>query len=242
MTSENIPEYKTYLKSSSAWRLFGLAFITGFSGAIMPGPLLVAVIGQTNLQGFKGMFWLVTGHAILEIVTVCLLAFGLARVIARPRVRGFIGVIGGAGLVWMGYDMFCSLWGLSLNLDQSAQQAMSIPVLILWGAFICAANPYFTGWWATIGVGQMATMAPKNFKEYLAFYFGHELSDYTWYTIVAAIILGMRNWLTDDMYRGLIGFCAIAILIIGIWFIGTGFKFIWFKNNTTTQDSETIVE
>jgi threonine/homoserine/homoserine lactone efflux protein len=207
-------------------RLLGLAFVTGFSGAIMPGPLLLAVIGQTVVQGFPGMFWLVVGHALLELVTVALLVAGLQAVIARPRVRGVIGVVGGAALAWMGCDMFRSVPGLTLDLDKAATAAFSPLMLILWGAGVCAANPYFTGWWATIGVGQMATMAPRNLREYLGFYLGHEASDFTWYTIVALIIVTGRRWLTDGLYHGLVYTCAVLVALLGVWFLVTGVRFI----------------
>lgn len=80
-------------------KLFLLAFVTGFSGAIMPGPLLVATIGQTTVQGFRAVIGLITGHAILELVIVGLLVGGLHAVINRPRVRGGIGLVGGAALL-----------------------------------------------------------------------------------------------------------------------------------------------
>ena len=90
---------------SSAGRLLVLSFVTGFSGAVMPGPLLVAVIGNTSAHGFRAVIALITGHALLELLIVIGLIFGLQAVLARPRVRGAIGLVGGAALVWMGREM-----------------------------------------------------------------------------------------------------------------------------------------
>jgi threonine/homoserine/homoserine lactone efflux protein len=205
-------------------KLFGLAFITGFSGAIMPGPLLVAVIGQTVLQGLRGVVGLITGHALLELVTVALLAMGLQAMLGRPRVRGAIGLLGGAGLAWMGFDMVRSVPHLTLDLGQAGTQVYSWPQLIVWGAAVCAANPYFTAWWATVGAGQLATMVPRTVPEYLSFYLGHEASDFSWYLIVGLIIVTGRNWLTDDIYHGLIYACGIVIALLGIAFIYTGLR------------------
>ena len=207
-------------------RLFALAFITGFSGAMMPGPFLVAVIQQTAIQGFHAVIALVAGHALLELVTLGFLMLGLQAVIARPRVRGAIGLVGGAALVYMGIDMMRSAAGLRLNLDAAGGAVYSWPKLMLLGAAVCAANPYFTGWWATVGAGQLAHMAPRTAGEYMSFYLGHEASDLAWYSVVGLLVITGRRWLTDGVYRGLIIACAAILVLIGIRFLVTGFRFV----------------
>jgi len=189
---------------------------------MMPGPLLVAVIEQTTVQGFAAMLWLVTGHALLELVLVVLLIAGLQAVVARGKVRGGIGIVGGVALLWMGYDMLRRVVGISLHLGASANAAYGVVRLLLLGAAVCAANPYFTGWWATVGAGQLAHMAPRTPGEYLAFYLGHEGADYVWYGVVAAIIITGRNWLTDGVYHGLILVCGGIIACLGAWFLAKG--------------------
>jgi threonine/homoserine/homoserine lactone efflux protein len=207
-------------------RLFLLSFITGFSGAIMPGPLLVSVIEQTTVQGFRAVVGLIAGHALLELVIVALLVLGLQRVLQRSRVRGAIGLIGGTALVYMGVDMLRSVGHVSLDLNMMAHAAFSWPQLIAFGALISIANPYFTGWWATIGMGQLAQMAPRTVTEYGAFYVGHELSDFTWYAFVGLLIVTGRRWLTDGIFHGLIIICAGIIVALGLMFLASGVKFL----------------
>jgi len=207
-------------------RLFLLAFATGFSGAVMPGPLLVMNIQQSTIQGLIAPIGLITGHALLELVTVALLVAGLGAVLRRPRVRGSVGLVGGAALVYMAVDMLRSAGGLSLDLDQSAQVAYPFWQLMVFGAAVCAANPYFLGWWAAVGMGQLAHMAPRSLSEYVAFYLGHEASDYVWYTIVGILIVTGRHLLTEGLYRGLIYVCGAIIGLLGLWFIYTGARFI----------------
>jgi threonine/homoserine/homoserine lactone efflux protein len=205
--------------------LLSMAFITGFSGAVMPGPMLALVIGQTTAQGLVAVPLIVGGHALLEIVTVLLLIAGLQAVLERSRVRGTIGLIGGAALVYMGQDMVRSAAGVALSLDHSAG-AVPWLKLVFVGAAVCAANPYFIGWWATIGAGQLAHTAPRNASEYLAFYVGHELSDAVWYAIVGIIIITGRDWLSPAVYRDLILVCGAVVGALGLWFIYTGVRFI----------------
>ncbi|MCL5269781.1 MAG: LysE family translocator [bacterium] len=205
-------------------RIVLLAFVTGFSGAIMPGPLLVAVIEQTPLQGIGAMAGLITGHAILEFILLVFLILGLRSAISRPSVRAAIGLIGGTALFYMSCDMLRHGWQLTLNLGAQAGVAYSWPKLMILGAVICAANPYFTGWWATIGVGQLAQMSPRTTTEYLGFYLGHEAADYAWYGLVSLIIITGRRWITDGVYQSLILGCGAILMVLSLWFFYTGVR------------------
>jgi threonine/homoserine/homoserine lactone efflux protein len=208
-------------------RLAFVSFITGFSGAMMPGSLLVIIIQQTVARrSVAPMLWLVTGHALLEMLLLLLLVLGLRTVIARPRVRGAIGLVGGAALLYMGADMARASFGMTLKLEGAAQVAYSWPKLLLAGAAVCAANPYFTGWWSTIGLGQLAHMAPRTFSEYLAFYLGHEGADYAWYSIVAILLVTGGHWIDDGLYQVLILGCACVLILLAAWFLWTGVRLI----------------
>jgi len=207
-------------------RIFGIAFITGFSGAMMPGPMLVLVIGQTGAQGMGAVWAIVGGHAMLEIVTVLLLMAGLRQVLQRPALRGAIGLIGGAFLAYMGIDMMLHAHAVSLDLGASAE-SVSWLQLALAGAFVCAINPYFIGWWATIGTGQLVHVAPCSVWEYAVFYLGHELSDFVWYALVGLIIVTGANWLAGPVYMWMILVCGAALVVLSLWFIWTGVRFAW---------------
>lgn len=214
-------------------RLALLAFVTGFSGAVMPGPMLALTIGQTSARGFIAVPLICTGHALLELVTVLLLIAGLRTVVERPAVRAAIGLIGGAALVYLGADMIRSASGLALNLDSNVPQTLSWPKLVLGGAAVCAANPYFLGWWATVGSGQMAHAALRTVDEYLAFYFGHELSDLVWFSLVGLLIVSGRHSLSPEVYRGLVLVCGGVIVVLGIWFIVAGVSIL--RQRTTAR-------
>jgi len=207
-------------------RIFAIAFITGFSGAMMPGPMLVLTIGQAGAQGMAAVWAIVGGHAALEIITVLLLMAGMRRVLQRPALRGAIGIIGGAFLAYMGVDMMLHAGGVSLIFGPAVK---SIPwaQLILAGAFVSAINPYFVGWWATIGSGQLAHAAPCSKREYAAFYVGHELSDVVWFALVGLIVVTGQTWLSPTVYSWLILVSGAALVVLSLWFIWTGIRFIW---------------
>ncbi|MFO7947496.1 MAG: LysE family transporter [Armatimonadota bacterium] len=201
-------------------RIASIAFVTGFSGAIMPGPMLALTLGQVSARGFWAAPAIVLGHAILELAVVVALIAGLRTLLQKPSVRGGIGLIGGAALMYMGYDMFQAASAQEL---ETAAQAAALPWgrLIFAGAAVCVVNPYFTAWWATVGAGQMAHFSPRNSGEYLAFYLGHEMSDIVWYSFVGLVVaFGGQHlslqWLTI--------ICAVLIAVLGLWFVYTGIR------------------
>ncbi len=208
-------------------RLAGLSFFTGFTGAMMPGPLLTVTIEQTLSRGWDAFFWLITGHALLELVLVILMILGLRAVLARPRVLASVGLVGGAALLYMGIDMMRHAMEMSLSVEAGGQAGFGIVKLMILGAAVCAANPYFTGWWATIGAGQMAQMAPRTTGEYLAFYFGHEAADYTWYGAVAVMLVLFKTMMSDGVYRGLILICGALVIVLSLLFLVRGALLMW---------------
>ena len=204
-------------------RLTAMAFIAALSGAMMPGPLLVATIQQSAARGLDAAFWLITGHALLEAVLLVLLMVGLRAVIARPRVRALIGLVGGTALIYMGADMALQAARMQLSLEAAGQAAAYSPVeLIVLGAAVSLANPYFTGWWATIGAGQLSVMAPRTPGEFLGFYLGHEAGDFAWFLFVGFLVVTGRQWLTDGAWRAAILLCGLILVILGLWFLGRG--------------------
>jgi len=203
-------------------KIFGLALLTGFSGALMPGPLLALTIGQVSLHGS----WLVgplliVGHAGLELLVVALLILGLVQALRRRWPRGLISLIGGAVLLLMGLDMLRRAGDMALGGGAEAT-ALSPWGLILAGAVVSATNPTFAPWWATVGAGSMAQLAPRSASEYLSFYVGHELSDFVWYTAVSLALVGGRGFLSPRLYGGLVLACGGAIVALSLWFMWTG--------------------
>lgn len=188
----------------------------------MPGPLLALVIGQVAAVGFAAALWLVLGHALLELLLLLLLIVGLRAVLAQPKVRGGIGLIGGAALLYMGIDMVRNAATVHIGLSQA--EGLSWLRLVLAGAAVSLANPYFTGWWATIGVGQLAQTGPQTPREYLGFYVGHELSDFTWYAFVGAMVVLATEVLRGAWYNWLVGICGGAVVLLALWFLYNGIK------------------
>ena len=181
-----------------------------------PGPMLALVIGQVLAQGFAAVIWIVLGHALLELVFVVGMARGLTGVLCRPRVRGTFSLIGGGVLLWMGLGL--ALNAATASLQGSAATAIPGLRLVVAGAGLSLANPYFVGWWVTVGTGQVAALKLDTRAHYAAFFIGHELGDLAWYGLVALVLTFGRAWLSDGLYQALLLACGLVVAGLGALF------------------------
>lgn len=207
------------MKSKAA--IFASAFVIGLSGAMMPGPLLTACIGYAAERGFlAGGPLLVLGHALLELALVVLVLAGIGPLLSRPRVGAAIGFVGGAVLLWMGQGMTtAALAGLSLAPGEPGGRAALLASPVLAGAVISLANPYWSLWWATIGLKYVALSRESATAGVAAFYCGHQLSDAAWYFLVAGAVALGRKAIPDAAYRWLIGVCGLMLVAFAACFI-----------------------
>ncbi|MDO8885688.1 LysE family transporter [Candidatus Oleimmundimicrobium sp.] len=65
--------------------IFITSLIVGFSGAIMPGPLLAVTINEVHQRGFWSGPLIVLGHAILELILVVALALGFQKILLTQQ-------------------------------------------------------------------------------------------------------------------------------------------------------------
>ena len=86
-------------------QLFTASLLTGFFGAIMPGPVLIYTIGRSLSHGFISGALAVIGHSLLELFLVIGLTFGLDRLLNNQIAEFVIGTAGGLFLLWMGWGM-----------------------------------------------------------------------------------------------------------------------------------------
>ncbi len=196
------------------------SFIIGFSGAILPGPMLTVTIREAARRGFWAGPLVVLGHGILELALVVGLVLGLGAFVSRPLFLGTVGVVGGLILLWMAWTMLRGVRTLSLSLDTSGPNRGGGPVL--GGIATSLSNPYWTLWWATVGLSYVSLTAGGGWQGPTAFFAGHILSDLVWFSGVAAVLHFGRRILTDRIYRGLIGVCAVLLLYFGVVFFRSG--------------------
>jgi len=203
--------------------IFISSFIIGLSGALMPGPVLTVAISETTRRGFWAGPLIVLGHAILEITLLLLLILGFADIIKKPGLLGVVAIAGGAVLLWMSFDMLREIQHLKLDLS-GGRSAWGGPVTA--GILTSLANPYWIIWWATIGLGYVIVSMQLGFIGVAVFFAGHILSDLVWYSAISLFVSRGKRYISDRIYRVIIGACAFLLIFFGIYFGVTGIRYL----------------
>lgn len=201
----------------TAWGLLATSFIIGLSGAVMPGPVLAGTVTHAARQGVLAGPLVVLGHAILEAALLLALVAGLGPILTRPTVGGLVGGVGAVILLWLALGMFKALPSLRLDLQQGRQGAAG-PVRD--GLLLSLANPYWSLWWATVGLSLVAMSldSPLGWWGLAVFYVGHISADLVWYLFVSLVVAKGRRFINDLAYRVLVGVCAACMLFFGGYF------------------------
>jgi threonine/homoserine/homoserine lactone efflux protein len=207
------------------WGIFVTSFIIGLSGALMPGPVLTVTISQSAARGWMVGPLVVLGHGILELSLVVAIVYGLGQVLTHGSVIGAIGISGGIVLLWMGGSMLRDAPKVSLALEGGKGTASLHPVWA--GILFSLSNPYWTVWWATIGLGYIAFSMKYGMMGISSFYTGHILSDLVWYAFVSSLVHFGKRWANDRAYQTLIAICGVLLLGFGVYFGYSGVKNIW---------------
>jgi threonine/homoserine/homoserine lactone efflux protein len=216
--------------------IFVSSFIIGLSGALMPGPLLAVTIRHTTRQGFVAAPLLVLGHAILEAGLLCLLVFGLTEWLKGDAAVTVIALAGAAMLLRMAVGMAREVRTLRFAGSGSPEGDAGPPARteeadgsgplrpLLDGIVASASNPYWSLWWATIGLGYMVLSRGQGWVGLASFFAGHILADAAWYLFVGTAVAAGRGGFTDRVYRGVVGACAVFLAFFALSFGYMGFS------------------
>ncbi len=199
--------------------LFVTSFVVALSGAVMPGPLLTITISESSRRGIMTGPLLIAGHAILELALVLALIMGLAPLLNMEPVFIIIALAGSAVLLWMGVGMLRSVPAMTLVADGTPSGGKN---LILSGVLMSLVNPYWSIWWATIGLGYILHSMKAGTMGVVAFFSGHILGDLFWYAAVSTAIWKGRRLLSDRSYRLLIGACGVFLIVFSCLFAWSG--------------------
>ncbi|RJX30436.1 MAG: lysine transporter LysE [Desulfurivibrio sp.] len=201
--------------------IFASSFMIALSGALMPGPLLTMTISESSRRGAAAGPLMMLGHGLLELLLVVGLLSGLAPLLTRNDVFIVIALSGGVILLWMAIAMLRSLPTLRLDLDVHTEKSQN---LVLAGIMFSLANPYWTIWWASIGLGYIIHSFKFGLPGVAAFFSGHILADLLWYSLISFAIARGKRFFSDRFYRGLIGTCASLLVVFACYFFYSGLE------------------
>jgi threonine/homoserine/homoserine lactone efflux protein len=201
--------------------IFLVSFTIAFSGALMPGPLLTAVIAQSVRHGFKSGPLICIGHALMEALMIGLIIFGLSNFIHNQVLMLGVSILGALILAFFGIGMISSI--PKLNLEAQTKPIKSSGLILL-GITMSITNPYWSIWWLSIGLGLTLGAQKSGLTAVIIFFLGHILADFSWYSVVALVISKGRKFISLKVYRGIIFICGSALIGFSIYFAANSLR------------------
>jgi threonine/homoserine/homoserine lactone efflux protein len=190
-----------------------MAFAIGLTGALAPGPTLVATVNTSLKTGWTAGPKVAAGHALVEILVFLLIVQGLAT--AAQQYSHFIALLGGLALIAFG--LLTVIGSRSVALVSSAQDSISNPYLA--GVLTSAANPYFWIWWLSVGSALVIDGLKGGLILAGLFMIGHWGADFGWYTLISTSMEKGKKILSDANYRRILALCGCFLIVFGLYYL-----------------------
>ena len=195
------------------FQMFILGFVIGLTGALAPGPTLVATVNASIAGDWTTGLKLSLGHVIVELFLVILILLGFATV-ALPYTSAIAG-IGGIALVAFG--MLTIAGSRKAYMRTSSVQTVANPYMA--GLITSAANPYFWIWWLSIGSAMVIAGLQGGLVLVGALMIGHWSADTVWLTLVSTGVSKGRTIVSDTTYKKIIALCGIFLILFGAYYL-----------------------
>lgn len=207
------------------YQIFISAMLVGFSGALVPGPMLTLTISSVAEKGFWTSVFIVIGHSILELVIVIAFLMGVLKYLENPLIIKIIGMLGGIFLVYIGIDILVSVFRKKFKINfksilgKKTMTGRSTGIIILKGILVSLANPYWWIWWVSIGAAFMIRSLKFDIVGVSSFFIGHISADFIWYLFIGFLISTGRKFFNQKIYNGILIACSVFLFYLGIRFI-----------------------
>lgn len=205
--------------------IFIFSFLVALTGALSPGPLLTFTIYKslkTNRGYLIGLF-VILGHAVLEFALIIVLLLGASIFLRNIIILTIIGLIGGIFLVIFGILVIRDVYKNPFNIDLQSINEEEIKGFkgnsFVGGIIVSLSNPYWTMWWAVIGLSFMINYN-INFENpigVLIFFIGHEFGDLIFYWPLSILVYLGGKSLNPKIYKYILIFCGVFMVVFGIY-------------------------
>ena len=190
-----------------------LGFLIGLTGALAPGPTLVATINASLAGNWTAGLKVSLGHIVIETAIFFLIILGLASV-ANPYTTA-IAVIGGIALIVFGIMTISG--SRSASLSAAPAQTKTSPYMA--GLLTSAANPYFWIWWLSVGSALLIKALAGGLLLAVVFMIGHWAADTSWYVFVSTGVSKGRTILSDTTYHCIMAACGVFLVLFGLYYL-----------------------
>lgn len=205
--------------------IFVFSFLIALTGALAPGPVLTFTIYKSvQKRGYLAGFFIMLGHATLEFALICLLLLGASLFFQNVLFLTTIGIVGGIFLVIFGILVIKDTYKKDFTInfviteeDIKGYKGNSF----LGGIIVSLSNPFWTLWWAVIGLSFMINfnISFENPTALLLFFLGHELGDFAWYVPISIFVYFGGKSLNPKIFKYVLYGCGIFMIGFGIYLV-----------------------
>lgn len=215
--------------------IFLVSFLVALTGALSPGHVLTFTIYRSlkSERGYLAGLFITLGHATLEFGLIVSLLFGASFFLQNVIVYTIIGIVGGILLIVFGIMVIRDIYNKPIDSSLADIKEGDIKGFtgnsFLGGIIVSLSNPFWTLWWAGIGLGLMVSLN-VNFQDPLGlilFYLGHEMGDLIWFWPVSIFIYLGGKALNPKLYRSILIFCGAFMIFFGTYLF---LKILFFPN------------
>ena len=190
------------------------------SGVLSPGPLFFANLIYGSKEGVYSGVKIASGHAIVELLLVILLAagiFGFSSFKLTSEIIRIIGLVGGTAIIIFSISQITNIikrrryidvandknkrrYSYSSKISNKGRR-LERPFII--GLTFSALNPFFIIWWLTVGLKLISdSVYLFGIVEGILILFSfHIWMDYTWLSVTAYLMSKGRLILKERLYQ-----------------------------------------
>jgi threonine/homoserine/homoserine lactone efflux protein len=204
--------------------IFVLSFLVALTGALSPGPLLTFTIYKSLKQkrGYLAAIYILLGHATIEFTLIIALLAGASLIFQNIIFLTLVGFIGGIFLVI--YGIFAIRGVLKTDFETNFTLEENIVKgykgnSYVGGILVSLSNPFWTFWWAVIGLSLMVSFDITLLMpiEILLFFIGHELGDIVWYLPISIFVYYGGKSLNPRIYKYVLIGCGVFMIVFGVY-------------------------
>jgi threonine/homoserine/homoserine lactone efflux protein len=190
----------------------GMVALVSLSGVMAPGPLLATTICQ-GYQDKRAGLGISFGHAMVEVPLIIAIFLGLGTILNNTYVFIAIGLIGGAILLYMGWDLIRSKDKFLVECPIEKRSSFRSAIVMT------AANPYWLIWWATAGAALVAGAVVFGPIMLPLFIIVHFSCDLAWYLLVSYSVNRSKELWSRKWHRLLFIGSGTIMFVFGLYFL-----------------------
>ncbi len=179
-----------------------------------PGPVTTATLAAAARSRHAGA-WIATGHGIVELPLIVLMAAGVGTILNVHGVKAGIGLAGGLFLLFMGGQL-----PLTLPTIASGPAAGVHRHPLLTGIILTGANPYFLGWWAVVGLALVTQALTFGLLGLGLLAVVHWLCDLAWLEVLSLAAFRGSEFFGRRAQQ-------VVFVVCGLTLLAFGAKFLW---------------